>query len=431
MNLSGEEAGVGVSPSLLFANFNQDSSCFACGNVDGFAVFNVEPFREIFRRVFTNGGIAIVEMLFRSNLLAIVGGGRNPRYPPNKVMIWDDYENKCIGELMFKSQVHAVRLRRDRIVVVLNTKAFVYRFKDLKLIHEIKTVANPRGLVSQSVDAMSNVLALPGPTRGTVRVELFDLEKAAMIKAHDAELAQFALNFDGSRLATASDKGTLVRVWDAHTGEPLRELRRGTDRAEIYSIAFNHASTFLACSSDKGTAHIFALVEGAGAGGAGGGGGGYSPNAAGAMATPGKSDHYPGALLDAATDSGSGLESGSGQHHQQQTQQLGSANKGLGLGMGFLRKMRPEGLVPKYLASEWSLAQVRGIEGRSICAFVGDTGRLAVVCADGGFLLSRFDEGGDCPRLAYHRFVRESEEELLQQQQQQQLQSHTHDGSTP
>jgi len=145
------------------------------------------------------------------------------------------------------------------VVVVLEYKIYVYNFADLKLVDHIETTSNVKGLCALCPYSSNTVLVCPGLQRGHVRVELYDSKKTTLIPAHETSLSCFALNFDGTLLATASEKGTLIRIFDTSTGRNLQEVRRGADRAEIYSLAFNYNSLWLACSSDKGTVHIFSI----------------------------------------------------------------------------------------------------------------------------------------------------------------------------
>jgi hypothetical protein len=68
------------------------------------------------------------------------------------------------------------------VVVVLAQKVFVYRFSDLKMVDQIATAQNPRGLVSLCTDSSKNVLAVPGLVKGSLRIELYDLNKATLIQ---------------------------------------------------------------------------------------------------------------------------------------------------------------------------------------------------------------------------------------------------------
>ena len=152
---------------ILYLGFNQNAGWYTWGTENGFKIFNTYPYKDTFNRDF-DGGIGIVEMLFRCNILALVGGGSHPKYPPNKVMLWDDHQQKWIGELAFKDNVKAVRLRKDKVVVVLETRIYVYNFSDLKLIDAIETIENPRGLCSISYAPEKTYLAWLEKTKGKI-----------------------------------------------------------------------------------------------------------------------------------------------------------------------------------------------------------------------------------------------------------------------
>eukprot|EP01022_Parablepharisma_sp_SALTPOND_P008444 TRINITY_DN136027_c0_g1_i1.p1 TRINITY_DN136027_c0_g1~~TRINITY_DN136027_c0_g1_i1.p1 ORF type:complete len:371 (+),score=9.28 TRINITY_DN136027_c0_g1_i1:119-1114(+) len=241
--------------------FNQDQSCFACATTNGFRIYNSCPYDSTFCRDL-GGSIRIVEMLFKTNILALVGSESNALFPPNKVIIWDDRELKCVGEICFKHPVLGVRLRKDVIVAVVENKVYAYKFEDFKLLSTVSTFSNPKGLCSISYEEDGSFLVVPGKeSPGTIQIvnnaENTIIEK----KAHISELATIALSKDSKYCATASVKGTLIRIFSTADGKLLQELRRGAGNASIESIVFDKTSSCIACSSNKKTIHIFSLLN--------------------------------------------------------------------------------------------------------------------------------------------------------------------------
>jgi WD40 repeat protein len=244
-----------TGPVSLSAAFNSSASCFVVGLDSGFCVFHSDPCELKVSRDF-NAGIGIAELLGSSNYLALVGGGRNPKWSQNKVIIWDDAKQKAAVTLELKTSVLQVRLTRKHVAVVLHNSVHLYAFSDPpKKLSVFETTDNPLGLSCLA----DKILAFPGRSPGKIQLVELATNNVSIIPAHTTNLRAMDLSPDGKLLASASETGTLLRVFSTANCARVAELRRGVDPAFIFNISISPSSSLLAVTSDKSTLHIFDL----------------------------------------------------------------------------------------------------------------------------------------------------------------------------
>ena len=252
---------------ILNISFNQDSSCFSIGIENGFMVYGTYPIKNQYERKM-DGGIKQAEMLYRTNLLALIGGGDIPKFNPKKLVLWDDYQNKMVSEIKFFSNLKNVKLKKDKIFAICDKTIYVFDFKTLENLEIINTKENPKGLFGINNDENSTIIAYlekndkenkENVNKYYITVRNYTKGNSLKIFAQEDTISYIALNNDGSLLATSNEKGTLIKLHSCINGNLLAQFYRGKDKAEINYICFDKLSNFLAVTSDRGTIHIWSL----------------------------------------------------------------------------------------------------------------------------------------------------------------------------
>jgi len=265
----------------------------------------------------------------------------------------------------------------NRILVSLDHKLYVYSLDTLKVIEMIET-CDTQGIIAMCGSLSRLVFACPGRRAGHVRVVLPETERKdnVLLEAHNGALAALALSADGNQLATTSEKGTLVRLWDTATGQQLHQLRRGADPARIYSLSFSPTAEWLALTSDKGTLHVFSL------------------------ATAKSKDEKK---RKSASES-SGAEGG---------ENKGTVRKNTTSRLSFLQGFLPSALGGEYIGSEWAFATYRLPDAPSIVAFGLDPHTLIIVSKTGTAFKVAFDPdkpGSECTDVGHVNFLKTEDE---------------------
>uniref|UniRef100_A0A7N6A753 WD repeat domain phosphoinositide-interacting protein 2 n=1 Tax=Anabas testudineus TaxID=64144 RepID=A0A7N6A753_ANATE len=284
MNLASQSGDAGGS-QLLFANFNQDNTSLAVGTKSGYKFFSlssVDKLEQIYecskyfhfilklscmeKTLYSQNkficsdteDVCIVERLFSSSLVAIVS-----LKAPRKLKVCHFKKGTEICNYSYSNTILAVKLNRQRLIVCLEESLYIHNIRDMKVLHTIReTPPNPSGLCALSISNDNCYLAYPGSaTIGEVQVfDTVNLRAANMIPAHDSPLAALAFDASGTKLATASEKGTVIRVFSIPEGQKLFEFRRGVKRCvSICSLAFSMEGLYLSASSNTETVHIFKL----------------------------------------------------------------------------------------------------------------------------------------------------------------------------
>ena len=171
MNLARHSISSTSPIQIQDARFDSDCRIFTSATPAGFAIYQTWPLKLLRKRgrpvqldpfilwlrtnvsgmeSFTElpgGTLSAVIPLHTSSILFLVGGGRSPLYPPNKVVLWDDALGKEVAELEFREKVRGLACRRGWFAVALRRRVVVFKLgESVSRFGEWDTCDNPRGL---------------------------------------------------------------------------------------------------------------------------------------------------------------------------------------------------------------------------------------------------------------------------------------------
>nr|XP_054598182.1 WD repeat domain phosphoinositide-interacting protein 1 isoform X1 [Nothobranchius furzeri] len=240
--------------------FNQDSTSLALGTRAGYQLFSLTLVEELdcVHKSADTPGIYIAERLFSSSLVVVVSSNE-----PQRMHIYHFRKGTEICSYSYPHRILSVKLNRQRLVVCLQESIYIHNIKDMKLLQTLfNTPSNPSGLCALSVSQSSSYLAYPGSaTDGEVIVyDTNSMSSLTKIPAHDSPLAALAFSASATNLASASERGTVIRVFSVPEGQRLFEFRRGMKRyVSINCLCFSPDGHFLCASSNTETVHVFKL----------------------------------------------------------------------------------------------------------------------------------------------------------------------------
>ncbi len=240
--------------SINNLSFNSLTTTLVCCTDQGYIIYSLQPQLEKKMFVELNGGVGLAKNYNNTNMIVLVGGGTKPFKQKEVFILHDQKEGSSIIEIDMKESIKNILINKDNIVVVLENKITVFNWRGTVIDTKV-TYPNPNGLCV--INSALNTIVTLGTKKGEIAIWEYLNDNYKPIEAHLTNIESFAISNDGLSVATASEVGTIIRIYDTKSKILKKELRRGTTSSTVYNLSFNNSCNTLACCSSHGTVHFF------------------------------------------------------------------------------------------------------------------------------------------------------------------------------
>ena len=250
-----------TSSTVLSVNITRDSKILCAALSDGFAVYSISPFEEKFR-LNENRQLSHAVTLADSSRVVYCGIEGQRNFTNKSACVFDCSIRRPLTQIDCPEPIQGLYILPKMFALSLKNEVRIYSFEPSGLYTQLRCASNDHAPCDFIECGDIYLVAMCGRQPGTLRIVSVEASGSIdiSVSAHNHPISNIKFNKDGTFVATSSEHGTLIRVFNSQTGDKVNEFRRGSFSASIQCIAFSDLN-LIAITSSKNTLHVFKIDE--------------------------------------------------------------------------------------------------------------------------------------------------------------------------